>query len=128
MVSSDNTAVSRTGQHSAPDQSAHCIATDQTGKQQVVVTSNMLPRDSKSSNRRPFRFVIMTDVKQDKSRRPRRRKQLSKGPAPTPQDRVWRPPDPSTGMGNPATDDLNSFPIENSRTVTIAIDFGTIRG
>jgi len=27
-------------------------------------------------------------------------------------------------IGNPGTDDLNSFPIESSRTVGIAIDFG----
>lgn len=128
MFSSDNIAAPRSGQDSTPDQSAHCIATDQTGKQTIAVTSTMTPRGSKSSNLRPLRFVIMTDVKQNKSRRPRRKKQPSKGSTLTSQDKVWHPPDPSTGMGNPGTDDLNSFPIENSRTVTIAIDFGTVCG
>src|SRR5690349_22814020 len=41
------------------------------------------------------------------------RSQLPKSSTLTLQDRVWHPPDPSTGIGNPATDDMNSFPIEN---------------
>ncbi|KIX04086.1 uncharacterized protein Z518_07639 [Rhinocladiella mackenziei CBS 650.93] len=102
-----------------------CIATDQAGKNQVIVTAATTPPGEKLGKGKGLRFVIMRAPNLEKrhsSHSRRLKKRQAKSCAPPKRD-PFPPLSPQRALGHPRRDEFNALPIENTRSVDIALDY-----
>ena len=105
-----------------------CIATDQAGKHQVIVTAATNQHGPYSTKGPGIRFVIMkaSSLEERSSSYPRRRKKRPSKVPPRRQLDSLTPYCPLNQVGNPRKDCFDSFPVKNTRSVAMAIDYSKI--